>query len=166
MSKTAITEEMHIEKEWREQARQQTLETLPEFIRHLMNDYHHGTVCNALGACAAAAAWAANREPEGGITSFQAGFAMWEFIRQWMFSNNECGLRLIDYDDMLYPQYEYKFVGRTISSNTWAALQNTAKKKLEEDEKNEAYRAHPLVIAHWKSIADGKVPFGYTVKDD
>lgn len=69
MSKTAITEEMHIEKEWREQACQQTLETLPEFIRHLMNDYQHdyGTVCYAIGACAAAAAWAADCEPGGGL---------------------------------------------------------------------------------------------------
>lgn len=67
---------------------------------------------------------------------------------------------------MLYPQYEYKFTGRTISSDTWAALQKSAKENLEEDEKNENYRAHPRVIAHWKSIADGKVPFGYTVKDD
>ena len=165
MSKIAITEEMPIEKEWREQARQQTLETLPEFIRHLMNDYQHdyGTVCYAIGACAAAAAWAANLEPGGGITGFQAGFVMWEFIRPWMFSNNECGMRLIDYDDMLYPQYEDKFVGRTISSDTWAALQKKANENLDKKGK---LGAHPLVIAHWKSIADGKVPFGYTVKDD
>ena len=34
MSKIKITEEMHVEKEWFEQAREQTLETLPDFINH------------------------------------------------------------------------------------------------------------------------------------
>ena len=38
MSKIAITKEMHIEKEWFEQAKKQTLETLPGFMNHIMNE--------------------------------------------------------------------------------------------------------------------------------
>ena len=36
------------------------------------------------------------------------------------------------------------------------------KKKLEEDGET----AHPAVVAHWRSIVNGNVPFGYTVKDE
>lgn len=162
-----ITEEMNLEKEWFNQAKEQTIETLPGFISHIMNDYMHdyGTVCHAIGACAIAAAWAANKEPEGGITGFQAGFVMWDFVRQWSYRNNKCGMRIFDYDKMLYPQYDDMF-DKTISPAVWNALQEQAKKNLAEDEKDRGYPVHPAVIAHWKSIVEGKVPFGYTVKEE
>ena len=59
---------------------------------------------------------------------------------------------------MLYPQYEDKFE-KTIRSNTWRALQEQAKKNLEDSE-----HVHPAVIAHWESIVRGEVPFGYKVR--
>ena len=64
----------------------------------------------------------------------------------------------MNFDDMLYPQCDYKF-DKTIDSYTFNTLQNEAKKLLEEDS------AHPLVMAHWQSIVDGAVPFGYKIKD-
>ena len=163
MEKIAINEEMHLENEWFEQAKKQTLETIPEFVRHIMNDYVHdyGTVCHAVSACAVAAAWAANEEPQGGITGFQAGFVMWDFVKQWSFSNNKTGLRILDYDNLLYPQYGYKF-DKTISTNTWEAIRAQAKVYL--DEKKEY--VHQNVEAHWRSIVDGVVPHGFVVKDD
>lgn len=159
-----ITEEMHLEKEWFADAHKQTLETLPEFMRHVMNDYEHdyGTVCHAVAACAIAAAWAANNADgaRGGITGFQAGFVMWDFIRQWSYPSVKTTMRILNYDDMLYPQYEYKYQ-KTIDSDTWKLLQKAAKKNLEEKD-----YAHKDVVDHWKSIVDGNVPFGYTVKED
>lgn len=164
MSKIAITEEMHLEKEWFEDAKKQTLETLPTFIDHVMNDYDHdyGTVCHAISACAVAAAWAANESEGacGGITGFQSGFVMWDFVRYWSRPNNKCGMRLLDYDDMLYPQSDYKFE-KTISKSVWESLQKRAKENLECID----HPVHENVLAHWRSIADGKVPFGYTVED-
>ena len=166
MDKIVITEEMHLEKEWFEQAKKQTFETLPDFMNHVMNDYIHdyGTVCHAVSACALAAAWAANdsKGARGGITGFQAAFVMWDFIKQWDYSSNKCGLKIVDYDDMLYPQYDHKF-DKTISSNTWEALQERAKELLSE---NENSIVHPDVREHWKSIVNGLVPFGYTVKNE
>ena len=46
MDKIAITEEMHLEKEWFANAKKQTLETLPAFMNHVLNDYCHdyGTI--------------------------------------------------------------------------------------------------------------------------
>ena len=157
----AITERDNMEKEWYEEAHEQTTKTLPDFINHVMNDYQHdyGTVCKAIAACAIATAWAANREPQGGITGFQAGAVMWEFVRAWSFSSNRTSLRIIDYDNMLYPQYEHKFE-KTIPESTFKLIQKAAKESLEKDE------LHPKVRAHMESIVNGVVPFGYTISED
>ena len=159
---TAINEEMHVEKEWFKEAKEQTIETLPQFINHLMNDYQHdyGTICHALSAAALAAVYAADKSPQGGITGFQASFIMWDFIQQWMYPHNKCGLRLIDYDDMLFPQYQFKYE-KTISSNIWNKIQEQAIKYVGEKD-----LVAFDVLAHWKSIIDGKVPFGYIVEEN
>ena len=91
-----------------------------------------------------------------GISGFQAGGVMWEVIEEWMYSGNKCGLKLVDYDDMLYPQYDYKF-DKAISENTWNHLQEQAKEMLATED------ACSSVRKHWQSIADGVIPFGYTL---
>lgn len=160
MEKKPITEEMHLEKEWFEQAREiHTIEELASFVNKLLNEYEHnyGTVCHAISALAlAGASLGAYVE---GITGFQAGFIMWDFIKEWNHSGNKCGMKLIDYDTMLYPQYDYRFE-KTISFSTWKHLQEEAKYNLQNR------KGCPEVEAHWQSIVDGKVPFGYTVKED
>ena len=159
-----ITEKMHPEKEWFEDAKKQVLETLPAFMNHVLNDYCHdyGTIVHAISACALAATNAANKSEHGGITGYQAAFVMWDFIRQWMYSSNKCGLRIIDYDNMLYPQYEYKFSNKEIPQSIWESLQKQAEELLKTEKDN----AHEKVIEHWQSIIDGNVPFGYKVKND
>lgn len=116
----------------------------------------YGTAPRAIAQAALATAWYLSTE--FGITGFQAGCAMWDFIRDWNYSTNECGMKIVDYDTMLYPQYAYKFE-KTISKDTFEALKKAAKKNLEKCNGN----ANSLVISHWKSIADGNVPFGYEV---
>lgn len=156
-----ITENMHLEKEWFEQTSKiETIDQLTEFINHVISDYDHdyGTVCHAIGAAAVAAAWyGANVQ---GITGFQASFVMWDFIKYWIKKHNECGLKLVDYDDFLYPQYQYKF-DKTISKDVWMRIQKTAKNNLESNEV-----ACPEVRNHWMNIACGIVPFGYKLEDD
>lgn len=162
-SMLCIDESMHLEEEWYKEARKQTKETLPEFIRHVMNDYHHdyGTVCKAIAACAVAASYAANEEPQGGIIGFQASAVMWEYILAWMSKRDSVGMKLIDYSDMLFPQYEHKFQ-KTISRSMWNRIQERAKELLNDETRT----AHPDVIKHWRSLSVGMVPFGYTVKED
>lgn len=96
-----------------------------------------------------------------GLTHFQASCSMWEFIQNFIHSDNKCGMKLIDYDEMLYPQYEYKFCDKIIPKYTWESLQKQAKENLEAHSCN----ASPRVINHWQSIVNGKVPFGYIVED-
>ena len=164
-----INEEQHLEKIWFKEAQEQTIETLPAFINHIMNEYEHdyGTICHAIAACALAAAWATNRHKQGGITGFQAGFVMWDFIKEWKYIENKTGLKIVDYDNMLYPQYENKF-DKVISKKTFEGIQKEAINRLVEyynTPENERY-IHPDVAKHWRSIAAGNAPFGYKIRED
>lgn len=136
-----------------------TLETLPAFLKELAEYPHdYNTICYAVTAGAIAAAWAMNRTPNGGITGFQAGAIMWEFMGAW--NDVKAPARLLKFEDALFPQYADKF--NSISPDTWKWLQEEAKKKLDTKEDMVA----PSVVAHWKSIRDGHVPFGLKVCHD
>lgn len=169
MKQKQITKKDKLENEWFKEAKEQTIDTLPTFINHIMNDYVHdyGTICHAVSACALAAAYAANSHEQGCITGFQAGFVMWDFVKQWMYEGNKCGMKIIDYDNMLYPQYGDKF-DKFITKNTFKKIQKEAQIRLDESTKeDDRYElAHPRVVNHWRSIIDGNIPFGYKLKDD
>jgi len=158
-NKETITEEMHLEKDWFKEAIKIDEKGLLDFFTRIVHGYNHdyGTMCHAVAACALAAAWASCKEI--GLSSFQAGFVMWDFIKNWTYTTNECGLKIIDYDNMLYPQYSDKF-DKNIDKDTWKAIQEKAKANL--DKENFACGS---VIHHWKSIVEGYVPFGYRVVD-
>lgn len=148
-------------KKWYEDAKEQTLETLPAFMKKILDEPQtYDSIVEAIAACAVGAAWAAAHSPNGGITGFQGSWVMWRFIQYWMRIEDSCGLKLVDYDDMLFPQYDYKFCNKTISKSTWEALQKKAADYLAEG------RGAERVKAHWRLIVSGVVPFGYTVKED
>lgn len=141
--KEQITEEMKIHEKWFEEARKQTVDTLPEFVRHLVEDYGHdyGTICHAITAAGLAGMYAVENSPAGGITGFQAGFCMWGIVRQWSYRNNKCGLKMMDYDDLLYPQHEHKFKAISISAKVLEAVRKEAANKIAEHERD---------IENWK----------------
>lgn len=135
---------------------------LVAYLEDVENNYNigYGEAPRAIAQATLATAWyLANKF---GITGFQAGFVMWDFVFDWTMHGNQCGAKLVDYDNMLYPQYDDKFE-KTISSDTFKRLQEVAKKNLAECK--EAKHVHPAVKAHWESIVAGVVPFGYTIKD-
>ena len=139
-----------------------TFEDLTTFLKDVEDNgnYGYGGAPRAMAqACLAVGYYLSGKF---GITGFQAGFVMWDFIKDWMYRDNETGLKLVDYDKMLYPQYQDKFE-KTIRPDTWEALQKTAKEWLNQDR---GYDVHPAVIAHWKSVANGNIPFGYSISDD
>lgn len=155
--KIRITEEQGIHKEWYKETKEMTLGNLPEFLRHLTEDYAHdyGTVCHAVAASAIAAAEAVNNSGLGGITGFQAGAVMWEFITHWIYPE-DARLQLRDMNDLLYPQMREKFT--SISKETWDWLQKEAQRNL-----SEKGMAVPDVVQHWENIVEGIVPFGLSV---
>ena len=136
-----------------------SLDSLMNYIQNIKDNYNigYGTAPRAIAQAALATAYYLS--DVFGITGFQAGCTMWDFIRDWSFHKNECGLKIVDYDNMLYPQYNYKFQ-KTISKDTFEALQKAAKERLEEN-----VHACSAVTNHWKSIVDGNVPFGYIIED-
>ena len=140
----------------------ETTEDLAEFLKYVeenCNEDYGGAPRAIAQACLAVAWHLANKF---GITGFQAGCVMWDFVRGWTYTNNKVGLKMVNYDDMLYPQYFDRFE-KTIRPDIWDSLQKAAKENLEEDR---GYPVHPNVQAHWESIVAGNVPFGYVVKDD
>lgn len=116
-----------LKNEWLIKARKMTLEELPAFLKDLTEQYEHdyGTICHAVAIAAIATAWAVDRSPQGGITGFQAGCIMWEFIREWNFSSNKTGLKIVDYDNFLYPQYSDLF-DKTIPESVWEVIKKEA----------------------------------------
>lgn len=128
-----------------------------EYIKNNCN-YDYGVAPRSIAQASLAVVWYLAKE--FGITGFQASFVMWDFIKSWSYKGNKCGLKIIDYDNMLYPQYEDKF-DKVIPKETWELLQKQAEQELKE---NGCY-ANLNVINHWSSIMNGRVPFGYKVKD-
>ena len=163
MEKKAITEDMRLQYEWYKKAKYIKPDDFPEFFRELTEDYIHdyGTVCHAMAAVGLAAMFAFNNSEgaRGGITGFQAGCVMWQIIRHMNYEDNKCGLRILDMDNLLYPQYEYKFC--SIGRDTYEAVKKEAQKRLSEKRAT----THPSVVAHWESIVNGKIPFGLIIED-
>lgn len=145
-----------------------TIKELAAYIKKVEKNcnYDYGVAPRAIAQAALATAW--YLADKMGITGFQAGFVMWDFLLGWQFTDNKCGLKVVDYDNMLYPQYDHKFE-KYIPAYVWEHLQAEAKNKLEKNAKEEmehhGWVAHPCVVEHWQSIVDGVVPFGYKVKD-
>lgn len=136
-----------------------SFDDLIRFLSKVKDNYNYGYGVQPRAIAQAALATANFLASEFGITGFQAGFVMWGFIRDWRYYNNKCGLKIVDYDLMLYPQYQNEFE-KTISKETFEELQ----KQVQEALNKPAY-AHPNVIRHWTSIVNGNVPFGYCVKE-
>jgi len=121
--------------------------------------HDYGTVVHAMTATAIGAAKALNKSSGYGISGFQAGAVMWEFIKRWGMVD-EGPLRLVSYREMLYPQHCNKFE-KLISKDTWDWLQEEARTNLAVHG-----GSADSVTEHWQKIADGEVPFGYEVEED
>jgi hypothetical protein len=160
----SITEKDKSHEQWYADAKHQTLDTLPAFLDNLANNYIHdyGTICHAMAAAALGATEAIDKSPSGGITGFQAGAVMWEFIRQW--KQVDGPMRLVNFDSMLYPQYQGDFE-KTMSQETLDWLKKQAEKLIQENNtSSNNLKASSTVVEHWKFIASGGIPFGYTIK--
>lgn len=159
-----ITEETHRElcDSWYEKAREVKLSELSDFIGSIINGYDHdyGTIVHAIAACGMAAMWAANKEPGacGGITGFQASCVDLQILKHMRGLDGP--FRIVDFSKMLFPQYKQNFKN-VLPKETWNWLQKEAFEKLRIQQDS-----HPNVIAHWESIVDGKVPFGWKVEKD
>lgn len=159
-----ITEESHREliDVWYQDAKKQTMETIGPWLNGLMNQYNHdyGTVCHAIAAGMIGAMRAMNYHPQGGITGFQAQCIMWTVIPK-AFTSTDGPMRLVQFEDLLYPQYEERFT--TISEETFKWVQERARNLLNDTDSGHV-NPDPAVRNHWKELAAGKVPFGLKIE--
>lgn len=136
-----------------------TPKELAEFAEKLLGEYRHdyGTICHAAAAIAHAGAWLVDRDQrQGGLTGFQGSVISHLFVSKWLHIDSP--YKRVMYEQMLYPQYKDDFE-KVIPKSVFDWLQKQAKKKLAEK------GGVGKVRDHWQSIVDGKVPFGYKVKD-
>lgn len=145
------------------EARPKSAADLMALVEDILSVEHtYSSIVDGVAAAACAAARTINANPEqGGITGFQASFVMWRFLEHFMQMRGP--LRIVHYEDMIYPQRSEKFE-KTISADTFKWLQEEATKKLASIASDEEIDHE--VKAHWQSIADGAVPFGYKIKDE
>lgn len=157
-----------------EKAAEQTIETLPDFMRECMDhigetikvdmDAAYGSVVVAMGAIMMAAFKAANKMEYGGLSGFQASALTWEIVPE-LTMTEKGPMRIIAFSNMLYPQYDYQFE-TVLSLSSWRAIQEMASDKLKADDAEAEWKAGATVRKHWLSIVAGEVPFGWTIRDD
>lgn len=130
---------------------------LVKLLRDITQFHHdYGTIVYGSMAAMKAAFNVVNNGPQGGITGFQAGCLGWECVHEFMMIKPPC--KIVDYSNMLYPQYAAKF-NRTISKSVWGHLQKEAARLLTESDIASSHCQN-----HWKSIVAGEVPFGFEVE--
>jgi hypothetical protein len=121
--------------------------------------HDYGTIVYGLMAAMKGAFRVVDRGPQGGITGFQAGCIGWECIREFIMLTGGGPLRLVDYGNMLYPQYKDSFE-KTLTPEAWEKLKEMAAERLLEET-----AAHPEVKRHWQNIVGGNIPFGYVLRE-
>ena len=124
-----------LRKEWIATAKKAKIDQLPDVINSMLDGHEHdyGTICHVTAIAALAGANAVNNSEQGGISGYQAGAVMWEFIREFLYTSNKTGLKITDYDNFLFPQYGYRF-DRTIAADNWKELQKAAAENMIESE--------------------------------
>jgi len=145
----------HVEKEMREAdvPRFKTKQELMDYIDGLCGGEHdYGTCVYAMSMAAVAAYYYVSGQL--GVTGFQASCADLDILRR---TRRMEVFSIVNYDDLLYPQYEHDF-SKEISQNVADYIKEQAAKNLVETPD-----AHKNVVAHWKKLAAGEIPFGLSV---
>lgn len=159
MEQRPLTEQEYKELIYEKAKNVKTKEDLDNILAEVVNDKEldYGKICYAISGCMLATLNYIDGSEVGGITGFQASIIGWQMVRK-LIVDSEIGMKLVDYANMLYPQYEHEFE-KTIPAKVWENIQEQAKRNLQN-----VPDAHPNVIKHWKKIVAGEVPFGYKVK--
>ena len=134
-----------------------SVDELGRFIEELVNREHDYNTCVPAMSLAAYAAfnYVAHKL---GVTGFQASCADSEFIRRTR--NWKHGGRLIDYGNLLYPQYltEAHFPSLQTLLKEQASMLAKAAKKLLDEQRDGELRSHPDVEAHWRHLVNSATP--------
>lgn len=137
-----------------------TKEELDEMISTLVERQHdYGTAVYAMSLSAIAAYhYVANQL---GVSGFQASCADLDFIRRARCLKGP--FRFHSYEQALYPQYEQDYRNEVIHQSVADWLKKEGQRLVEETPDQDNH-PNPRFIAHIKLLAEGKLPFGMTIK--
>ena len=139
-------------------------DSIDKFASELVKNYKHdyGTCVHAAAAVAKAAICKASRM--FGLTGFQHGCILSLLMRNEFGIGREIGSKILDMDNLLFPQYMRNFVELKISKRCAENLRKRAAAKIKDAKaKNEIVSKR--VFEHWKWIAAGNLPSFVTVGD-
>lgn len=147
---------------WTEEARKvENMDQFKQLYEKLTGEYQHdyGSSIKATGALMIAAFELMERSSSGGFTGFQVSFLPWMMIDEFM-SLGKCGQRILDFEKILYPQYDHNFE-KVISERVHEQLIEKAKSNLEN-----TTNCADEVRKRWELIASGELPEGWRVSED
>jgi len=150
--KKYITEKDGVQNEWYDSARTQTLETLPAFLDHILNDYSHDqqTIVHAITAGSMGTISAMNNHPEGDLGQSQTSALLGMFIRKW--ARIEGPAKIMSWAGLLHPANEEQVM--TVPKEVVGWLKDLADKALAEGKyQDENHRAHLA------KLASGEMPW-------
>jgi len=156
--------ELQLRDNWMEAASKvKSLEAFEKFYKKLCaHEHDYGTIVHAVSALGIAGCWLMEHSPQGGITGFQAGCVMWDLVRGWMPEYKDGHLKILDYDDLLWPQNLDRFQ-HIIPKEVAEELHKKAKKEVKEHKRGKD--CSEAVYDHWVKIANSWLPDFITMRD-
>lgn len=163
-SKVEINEDMGLQDQWYEKAISRfSFQELPNFFNHVFNDFSHTkeTFAHAMVAALLATAYAVDKSVPASkelrlelkhLSLINHAFS------QLFLNSGPC--RIIQFFFMLFPENKFKFE-KVIDEKVWNYLVNQAKIFLDHDKKNGLKTTDAATRAHWETIANGELPWGY-----
>jgi hypothetical protein len=154
MEKKFIKEADGVHEKWYEEARGQTLDTLPVFLKGLMDEYSHDevTLTHAVTAGAMATISAMDAHPEGGLTPSQNQLVFGLFLRKW--ARIEGPAKVMSWAGLLNPKNEDQMVGVPKDVAHW--ISGLAKQALD----NAKFQGQEQKD-HLEKLAKGEMPWGF-----
>lgn len=135
-----------------------------DFRKQILYETEHdyATLAHAAGALLIGLAHATANSLD--LSPLQSLYAMFDFVKEYRYSSNRCGISIMDYDNFLKPNMD-EYFEKSISQDVWERIQAEAQSRLAEIENIKDGEPMPNEdeINHYKNIAEGKVPYGYVV---
>jgi hypothetical protein len=132
-----------------------TMKDLDRVINALVDRQHEYGTCPYAMSIAAEAAYHFVAGALG-VTGFQASFADLDFIRR--VRGLKSGFRILNYDDLLYPQYHTPEHFPSLHDlMADAEIRGILKERAEKELATAGENAHPDVVRHWKRLAEWSV---------
>ena len=150
-------------RKWLEKAKHVSREELPSFIDEIMEKGDgYSDLIYAVSSCCIATMSVCGK----GMTGYQASWVPLIFLQNVNGVGTKVGFKVVDYDNMMYPQYEDYF-NVTLSRDMMEALQEEAVERLGEyaDRPNDDKMIAPSVLKHWIKLASGTPPYGLNVEE-